>query len=48
MARAGKPPHCVFTGDLIDAPGEPTREAVNEVIGFFAARLIEGADRQPG
>jgi len=48
LARAGKPPHCVFTGDLIDAPGEPTREAVNEIIGFFAARLIEGADRQPG
>ena len=31
----GKPPHSVFTGDLIDAPGEPTRAAVDEVIVFF-------------
>ncbi len=31
----GKPPHSVFTGDLIDASGEPTRKAVDEVIGFF-------------
>lgn len=34
LAR-GKPPHSVFTGDLIDAPGEPTRAAVDEVIAFF-------------
>jgi len=33
------PPHSVFTGDLIDAAGEPTRKAVEEVIGFFHARL---------
>jgi dienelactone hydrolase len=39
MARSKKPPHSVFTGDLIDAPGQPTREAVNEVISFFRSRL---------
>ncbi len=39
MARSKKPPHSVFTGDLIDAPGQPTREAVNDVIGFFRSRL---------
>jgi dienelactone hydrolase len=39
MARSGKPPHSIFTGDLIDAPGEPTRAAVDEVIAFFADRL---------
>lgn len=37
--RGRKPPHSVFTGDLIDAAGEPTRKAVDEVIGFFHARL---------
>jgi dienelactone hydrolase len=35
----GKPPHSVFTGDLIDAPGEPTRAAVDEVIAFFREAL---------
>jgi dienelactone hydrolase len=34
-----KPSHSVFTGDLIDAAGEPTRKAVDEVIGFFRAKL---------
>ena len=33
------PPHSVFTQDLIDAAGEPTRRAVDEVIGFFRAKL---------
>jgi dienelactone hydrolase len=37
--KGRKPPHSVFTGDLIDAAGEPTRKAVDEVIGFFRARL---------
>ena len=40
MAR-GKPPHSVFTGDLIDAPGQPTRAAVDEVIAFFRRALQE-------
>ena len=39
MKARGKPPHSVFTGDLIDAPGEPTRAAVNEVIAFFREAL---------
>ena len=34
-----KPPHSVFTGDLIDAAGQPTRAAVDEVIGFLRQRL---------
>jgi dienelactone hydrolase len=36
----GHNPHSVFTGDLIDAPDEPTRRAVDEVIGFFRTRLL--------
>lgn len=39
LMRAGKPPHSVFTGDLIDAPGEPTRKNADEVIAFFKRRL---------
>ena len=39
MASRGKPPHSVFTADLIDAAGEPTRHAADEVIAFFRARL---------
>jgi dienelactone hydrolase len=39
QARAGRPPHSVFTGDLIDEPGQPTRAALDEVIAFFAERL---------
>ncbi len=39
MAKSNQPPHSVFTGDLIDAPGQPTREAVDEVIAFFRSRL---------
>lgn len=34
-----KPPHSVFTTELIDAAGEPTRAAVDEVIAFFRERL---------
>jgi dienelactone hydrolase len=39
MKARGKPPHSVFTGDLIDAPGQPTRAAVDEVIAFFRRTL---------
>jgi dienelactone hydrolase len=35
----GKPPHSVFTGDLIDAQGQPTRAAVDDVIAFFQSAL---------
>jgi len=41
MKARGKAPHSVFTGDLIDAEGEPTRQAVIEVIGFFRERLTQ-------
>jgi dienelactone hydrolase len=34
-----KPPHSVFTTELVDAAGQPTRAAVDEVIGFFRERL---------
>jgi dienelactone hydrolase len=34
-----KPPHGVFTTELIDEAGQPTRAAVDEVIGFFRGRL---------
>lgn len=35
----GRPPHAVFTTDLVDAPGEPTRAAVDEIIAFFREKL---------
>lgn len=41
MKAQGKPPHSVFTGDLIDAEGQPTRAAVDEVINFFREALQE-------
>ncbi len=39
LARAGRPPHSVMTGDLIDAPDQPTRQAADQVIAFFKAAL---------
>ncbi len=42
MPARGKPPHSVFTADLIDAKGERTREAANEVIAFFREKLKVG------
>jgi len=39
MKARGKPPHSVFTGDLIDAAGQPTRAAADEVIAFFQKAL---------
>ncbi len=39
MMVRGKAPHSVFTVDLIDAPGQPTRDAVDEVIAFFRKTL---------
>jgi len=41
MKARGKPPHSVFTGDLIDAPWQPTRAAADEVIAFFRRILKE-------
>jgi len=42
LRAQGKPPHSVFTGDLIDEPGALTRQAVDEVIAFFRERLSTG------
>jgi dienelactone hydrolase len=41
MKARGKPPHSVFTGDLIDAAGQPTRAAADEVIAFFRRTLLQ-------
>lgn len=35
-------PHSVVTAHLIDAEGEPTRAARDEILGFFSARLRGG------
>ena len=40
MIAQGRPPHSVFTGDLVDAPEAPTRRAVDELIQFYQARLV--------
>ncbi len=39
MLSEGKPPHSVFTRDLIDAAGEPTRQAADDIIAWFQAIL---------
>jgi dienelactone hydrolase len=33
-------PHSVVTAHLIDREGEPTRQAVDEILGFFRTRLM--------
>jgi dienelactone hydrolase len=38
-----KNPHSVVTAHLIDREGEPTRQALDEILGFFRQRLIDGA-----
>jgi dienelactone hydrolase len=38
-----KNPHSVVTAHLIDEEGQPTRRAVDEILGFFRMRLKEGA-----
>jgi dienelactone hydrolase len=35
------PPHSVVTLHLIDEAGEPTREAVDEILSFFRSRLAD-------
>ncbi|MGW8552810.1 dienelactone hydrolase family protein [Streptomyces tubercidicus] len=40
------PPHSVLTDHLIDAPGQPTRAALDEVLDLFRTRLL-GQDRSP-
>ncbi|MGC4934586.1 dienelactone hydrolase family protein [Gordonia sp. DT30] len=33
------PPHAALTVDLIDEPGQPTRDALDQVLGFLTRRL---------
>ena len=35
-----KPPHCVLTVDLIDAAGQPTKEAAERTIAFLKEQLM--------
>ncbi|MER7763923.1 dienelactone hydrolase family protein [Streptomyces sp. NPDC097619] len=36
------PPHSVLTEHLVDAPGQPTREALDQVLELFRTRLLTG------
>jgi dienelactone hydrolase len=36
-------PHSVVTAHLIDRAGEPTRQALDEILGFFQQRLVGAA-----
>jgi dienelactone hydrolase len=38
-----KNPHSVVTAHLIDREGEPTRRALDEILGFFRQRLVAAA-----
>ena len=40
MKALGRPPHSVFTNDLIDEPFQPTRQMVDDLIGFYRERLL--------
>jgi hypothetical protein len=33
--------HSVVTEDLVDEPGHPTHDALNQVLDFFRERLVE-------
>ena len=35
--------HSVLTNDFVDEPGHPTRDALDQVLAFFAARLTPTA-----
>jgi dienelactone hydrolase len=39
--RKRMPPHSVVTLHLVDREGEPTRAALDEILGFFAGRLLD-------
>jgi hypothetical protein len=38
-----KNPHSVLTEHLIDEPGEPTRDALEQVLEFVRARVLAAA-----
>jgi dienelactone hydrolase len=42
-AIGNMPPHSVVTNHLIDREGEPTREALDEILAFFRTRLVAPA-----
>lgn len=49
--KLGGPAHSVVTAHLIDAEGEPTRDARDQILAFFAARLKRppvDAEREDG
>ncbi len=35
--------HSVLTNDLVDEPGHPTRDALDQVLAFFTERLLTEA-----
>jgi dienelactone hydrolase len=41
-----KNPHSVVTAHLIDRAGEPTRQAVDEILDFFRMRLLDAPARR--
>lgn len=42
FAQVVASPHSVVTAHLIDEPGQPTVAARDEILGFFAQRLLKG------
>ena len=38
--EGGSKPHSVLTDHLVDAPGEPTRDALDQVLDLFRSRLL--------
>lgn len=38
------PPHSVLTEHLIDSPGQPTRAALDQVLGLFRTRLLSATE----
>ena len=40
--------HSVLTAGLIDEPGEPTRDALDEVLALFRRTLLGGPPSEPG
>ena len=39
-SAAAKPPHSVLTEHLIDEPGQPTRDALDQVLDLFRKKLL--------
>jgi dienelactone hydrolase len=40
--------HSVLTAGLIDEPGEPTRDALDQVLALFRHKLLDGPPSDPG